>query len=80
VAQLSPTSAEGAPCSLAEQIGLGLQIGLPLIKPPAGDRCRLDTTSAAGQVFTFLSWLLQALAWIFATLAVAGYTGLIRKL
>lgn len=79
VAQLSPAGTDSAPCSLSEQIGLGLQIGLPLIKPPAGDRCRLDTNSSPGQVFTFISWVLQAFAWVFATLAVAGYTGLIRK-
>jgi hypothetical protein len=82
VAQLNvpnPHSA-GARCSASEQIGLGLQIGLPLVKVPAGDRCRLDTTSGLGQLFTFISWGLQALAWVFATLAVAGYTGLIRKL
>lgn len=81
VAQLTRlTGLEGEPCSLSEQIGLGLQIGLPLIKTPAGDRCRLDTESGCGQTFTVFSWILQALAWLFATLAIAGYTGLIRKL
>ncbi len=80
VAQLSATNADGAPCSLSEQIGVGLQIGLPLIKTPAGDRCRLDTTSRPGQLLTIISWVLQASAWAFATFAVAGYTGLIRRL
>jgi hypothetical protein len=80
VAQQTTPTANAAPCSLSEQIGLGLQIGLPLIKTAARDRCRLDTASLVGQTFTYASWVLQALAWVFATLAVAGYTGLIRKL
>jgi hypothetical protein len=80
VAQLSDRNSDGTPCSLAEEIGLGLQIGLPLIKTSVGDRCRLETASPPGQAFTYASWGLQGLAWAFATLAVAGYTGLIRKL
>ncbi len=42
-------------------------------------RCDLDTASRAGQVFTVVIWLLQALVWALATSALAGYTGFIRK-
>jgi hypothetical protein len=69
----------GTPCSLAQQLGLGLEIGLPLFKAAVGGQCQLNSIAGIGQVFTAVSWLLQALAWTFATLAVAGYTGLIRK-
>jgi hypothetical protein len=79
VAQTTRLTIAGAPCSLAQQLGLGLEIGLPLFKTAVGGQCQLNSIAGIGQVFTAVSWLLQALAWTFATLAVAGYTGLIRK-
>jgi hypothetical protein len=74
------TGDEGRPCSKAERVALGVQIGLPLVKLPASDRCILDSTSVAGQAVTVLSWILQLLGWAFATLVVVGYTGVIRRL
>ena len=44
------------------------------------NRCDLDTISSTGQLFTAAMWLVQAMMWGLATLAVAGYTGLIRKI
>lgn len=35
-------------------------------------RCDLDTVTAAGQVFTVLSWVVQAVVWGLATFALAG--------
>jgi hypothetical protein len=72
-------SPAGTPCSTVEQIGLGIDRGLPLASAGIRARCDLDTASGAGQVFTVVIWLLQALVWALATLALAGYTGLIRK-
>ena len=37
------TTTQTAPCSSVEQVGLGLGIGLPLIKQATSDSCRLDT-------------------------------------
>jgi hypothetical protein len=68
------------PCSALEQIGLGIDRGLPLAATGIRDRCDLDTTSPTGQAFTAAIWALQALVWALATLAIAGYTGLIRKI
>ena len=76
------TVAAGAPrtpCSTVELIGLGLDRGLPLGPTGLRIRCDLDTESTAGQVFTVLLWIVQAAVWGLATLAIAGYTGLIRK-
>lgn len=67
------------PCSTLELIGLGIDRGLPLAATGIRDRCDLDTASPVGQVFTAAIWLLQAAVWALATLVVAGYTGLIRK-
>ena len=61
-----------------ERIGVGLDLGLPLIKTGTRDHC--DTTaSTTGQVLTAAGWALQLLAWAFATLFVAGFTGAVRK-
>jgi len=73
------TGAPGTPCSTVELVGLGLDRGLPLGPTGLRSRCDLDTGTAAGQVFTVLLWVVQAAVWGLATLALAGYTGLIRK-
>jgi hypothetical protein len=69
----------GAPCSTVEQIGLGVDLGLPLIKTNVRTCCDLDSTTTTGQWITAGSWLLQALSWGAATLVIAGYTGLVRR-
>jgi hypothetical protein len=65
-------------CSAVERVGVGLDLGLPLVK--TGIRVHCDTTaSTTGQVLTVAGWGLQLLAWAFATLFVAGFTGIVRK-
>lgn len=70
----------GTRCSTIELVGLGLDRGLPLGPTGLRARCDLDTSSNAGQVFTVVLWVVQAAVWGLATLALAGYTGLIRKI
>jgi hypothetical protein len=70
---------QGRRCSTVEQIGLGVDLGLPLIKTNVRTRCDLDSTTAVGQWITAGSWVLQALSWRAATLVVAGYTGVVRR-
>jgi hypothetical protein len=60
-------------------VGLGLDLGLPIINTGALSRCDLDTASPAGQTLTATAWLLQGTAWALATLVVVGYTNLIRN-
>ncbi|WP_328447462.1 hypothetical protein [Amycolatopsis sp. NBC_00438] len=69
----------GIPCSPVELIGLGIDRGLPLGTTGVRAHCDLDTTTGAGQTFTAILWALQALLWGLATLAIAAYTGLVRK-
>jgi hypothetical protein len=78
-AHTSRAATPNSPCSTLEQVGLGLDFGLPLVKTSARDRCDLDTVSVTGQALTAGFWTLQLAAWAAATLAIAGYTGLIRK-
>ncbi|WP_394615288.1 hypothetical protein JNUCC0626_36620 [Lentzea sp. JNUCC 0626] len=73
------STSSGIPCSTAELIGLGIDRGLPVGATGLRARCDLDTATRRGQAFTFVLWLLQALVWALATLAVAAYTGLVRK-
>lgn len=68
------------PCSTVEQIGSGIDRGLPIGTTGIRDRCDLDTTSRRGQAFTAAIWFLQAFTWALATLTITGYTGLIRKI
>lgn len=73
------TNTSGTPCSTAELIGVGIDRGLPLGATGLRARCDLDTGTRWGQAFTYVIWALQALVWALATLAIAAYTGLIRK-
>jgi hypothetical protein len=67
-----------APCTVVDQVGVGLDLGTPLITTGAGSRCQL-TGSATGQALTLSGWGLRLLAWAFATLFVAGFTNAVRK-
>lgn len=68
----------GGECSVVERIGVGLDLSLPLVKTGAQGQCA-PTTTRTGSTITVLGWLLQLLAWAFATLFVAGFTGAVRK-
>jgi hypothetical protein len=66
-------------CSLVEQIGLGLDLSVPLVGAAGSQRCSLLGTRRSNEWTIPVGWLFQALGWAFATLFVAGYTGLVRK-
>jgi hypothetical protein len=76
---IAKPSDPGTPCSPVELIGLGIDRGLPLGTTGIRAHCDLDTTTGSGQTFTAILWALQALLWGLATLAIAAYTGLVRK-
>jgi hypothetical protein len=67
------------PCSVVEQIGVALNAATPLIKPDAQQRCQVTTTTGLGQFVVVTTWILQGFTWAFATLFIAGFTGLVRK-
>ncbi|MFG2081619.1 hypothetical protein ACGFI5_14765 [Micromonospora tulbaghiae] len=68
----------GAPCSALERVGVALDVSIPLIKTNARSSCDLNTTPT-GQRLTVVHWVIQVLAWGFATLFVAGFTSVVRK-
>jgi hypothetical protein len=69
----------GWPCTTVELVGLGLDRGLPLSPTGIRARCDINPDVPGASFFTVVIWLVQAAVWGLATLALAGYTGLIRK-
>jgi hypothetical protein len=63
-------------CRMVDRIGVGLNLGAPLIR--TGSRCA-TTSAAAADFLTVAGWVLTSLGWAFATLFVAGFTGVVRK-
>jgi hypothetical protein len=64
-------------CSTVEQAALGVRV--PFLSSLGVGDCALNTTTLTGGVYSVAIWTDQALAWAAATLAVAGYTGLVRR-
>lgn len=67
-------------CSTVERVGLGLEWALPMVETRASDVCVINSTTLDGERLTVGSWVLQAAGWALATLVVAGYTGIVRRL
>ncbi|WP_199514256.1 hypothetical protein [Nucisporomicrobium flavum] len=78
LAHTSRTPTPGMPCTATELIGVGLDLGTPLLKTGARDTCA-PTTNRAGQRLTVASWPMQAIAWALAALFIAGFTSAVRK-
>ena len=74
-----PKATGGGTCSLVENLGLAADIAIPLLSAGAKQRCEIITAATAGQWHLGAAYVLQVLGWAFATLFVAGYTGLVRK-
>ncbi len=60
-------------CRMVDRIGVGLNMGAPLIT--TGAKC----TTTSPDLLTVAGWFLKSLGWAFATLFVAGFTGVVRK-
>lgn len=66
-------------CPAVDRIGLAIDTAVPLVQTGAGDRCDLATGTASGRVLAVAGWGITLLGWGFASLVVAGYTGLVRR-
>jgi hypothetical protein len=77
-AHTSQTNYPDSPCSLIEQISLGVDRSLPLATTSIANRCDFDTSSPLGGAFTASTWVLQALVWALAIVVAAGYLRLLR--
>lgn len=66
-------------CSAVQEVILAADTAIPLVKTVEPSTCNFDQSSVGGQWFVFGGWLAQLVGWAFATLFVAGFTGLVRK-
>ena len=81
LAQTSQTATPGKSCTLVQQISVGLDLNLPVGTTVARVDCNLTTDSASSTAvwLTVIGWVLRVLAWAFAALFIAGFTGAVRK-
>jgi len=81
LAQTDKTVTPGMPCTVIQQISVGLDLNLPVGTSVARTDCDLteNSTSATAEWLTATSWVLRLLAWAFAALFIAGFTSAVRK-
>jgi len=81
LAQTGSTATPGQPCTLLQQVTVGLDLNLPIGRSVAREQCDLakESASAAAAWLTATGWVLQLLAWVFAALFIAGFTSAVRK-
>ena len=81
LAQTDKTATPGRPCTVIQQISVGLDLNLPVGTSVARAKCDLTTDSASitAAWLTVVGWVLRLLAWAFAALFIAGFTSAVRK-
>ena len=81
LAQTSKTATPGQPCTVIQQISIGLDLNLPVGSSLARASCDLtkDAASATAAWLSIAGWVLRLLAWAFAALFIAGFTSAVRK-
>ena len=79
--QTSETATPGHPCTVVQQVSVGLDLNLPVGTTTARARCDLtkDSASTTAAWLSSVGWVLRVLAWVFAALFIAGFTGAVRK-
>ena len=81
LAQTGKTATPGRPCTVVQQVSVGLDLNLPVGTSVARADCDLakDSDSATAAWLTAAGWVLRLLAWGFAALFIAGFTSAVRK-
>jgi hypothetical protein len=81
LAQTKDTAAPGQPCTVTQQVSVGLDLNLPVGTTLARAGCGLprDAASVTAAWLVTAGWALRVLAWVFAALFIAGFTGAVRK-
>jgi hypothetical protein len=81
LAQTDQTATPGQPCTVIQQVSVGLDLNLPVGTTVARADCDLtkDSSSVAAAWLTAGGWALRLLAWAFAALFIAGFTSAVRK-
>ena len=81
LAQTDKTATPGRPCTMVQQVSVGLDLNLPVGTSVARADCDLTQNSASATAawLTAAGWALRLLAWAFAALFIAGFTSAVRK-
>jgi hypothetical protein len=81
IIQIVGTVTTNRPCTVLQQISVGLDLNLPVGTTLARDSCGLagNPVDATASWLAGLGWMLRLLAWAFAALFVAGFTSAVRK-
>jgi hypothetical protein len=81
LAQTGRTATPGRPCTVLQQVSVGLDLNLPVGTSLARADCDLtkESASATADWLTIAVWALRLLAWVFAALFIAGFTSAVRK-
>jgi hypothetical protein len=81
LAQTDKTAAPGRPCTVIQQVSVGLDLNLPVGTSVGRAGCDLskDPASMTAAWLTAVGWVLRLLAWVFAALFIAGFTSAVRK-
>ena len=81
LAQAKDTAAAGQPCTVMQRVSVGLDLNLPVGASLARAGCGLPKNAASETAawLTGIGWVLRVLAWTFAALFIAGFTGAVRK-
>jgi hypothetical protein len=81
LAQTDKTATPTRPCTVIQQVSVGLDLNLPVGTSVARASCDLtkNSASATGAWLTGAGWVLRLLAWVFAALFIAGFTSAVRK-
>jgi hypothetical protein len=79
--QTSKTATPGRPCTVIQQLSVGLDLNLPVGASVAREGCDLtaDSASVTAAWLSAVSWVLRLLVWAFAALFIAGFTSAVRK-
>jgi hypothetical protein len=80
LAQTEKTATPGGPCTMIQQVSVGLDLNLPFGTSLARGGCDLTkNSSTAATWLTGAGVVLRVLAWAFAALFIVAFTGAIRK-
>jgi hypothetical protein len=79
--QTGKTATPGRPCTVIQQLSVGLDLNLPVGASVAREGCDLtaDSASVTAAWLSAVSWVLRLLVWAFAALFIAGFTNAVRK-
>jgi hypothetical protein len=81
LAQTDNTATPGRPCTVIQQLSVGVDLNLPVGTSVARAGCDLTkhVASVTATWLTAVGWALRVLAWVFAALFIAGFTSAVRK-